>query len=128
MKIVFSSNISWSIYNFRRSLLNSLKADGHTIHTVASRDDYSEKLKAEDFIYHEVKLNNNATNPIEDLKLIIQYYKIYKKIRPDVICHNAIKPNIYGTIAAKLLGIPVVNNISVVHQKKFFNKSCQVVV
>lgn len=112
MKVVFSSNISWSIYNFRRSLLNSLQSEGHTIHAVASRDDYSEKLVEENFIYHEIKINNNSTNPVEDVKLIIQYYKIYKKINPDVICHNAIKPNIYGTIAAKLLGIPVVNNIS----------------
>lgn len=112
MKIIFSSNISWSIYNFRTPLLKSLQRDGHIIYTVSSKDKYSDKLKNEGFVFNEVKLNNNSKNPVKDIKLIYQYYKIYKKIKPDVICHNAIKPNIYGTIAAAFLHIPVINNIS----------------
>lgn len=112
MKIIFSSNISWSIYNFRLPLLKSLQNDGHEIYTVACRDMYSEKLIKEGFHFDEIDINNNSTNPIEDIKTIFRYYKIYKKIKPHVICHNAIKPNIYGTIAASILGIPVVNNIS----------------
>jgi UDP-N-acetylglucosamine:LPS N-acetylglucosamine transferase len=112
MKIIFSSNIAWSIYNFRLKLLKSLQNDGHEIFTVAFNDAYSEKLKNEGFHFEAIDLNNNSTNPLEDLKTIYSYYKIYKKIKPDVICHNAIKPNIYGTIAAGMLNIPVVNNIS----------------
>jgi glycosyltransferase involved in cell wall biosynthesis len=112
MKIVFSSNISWSIYNFRRSLLKELQSEGHKIYTVANKDAYAEKLVNEGFQFTAIDVNNNSKNPLEDLKTIYAYYKIYKKINPAIICHNAIKPNIYGTIAAKLLGIPVVNNIS----------------
>ncbi|SDX93167.1 Glycosyltransferase involved in cell wall bisynthesis [Lutibacter oricola] len=112
MHIVFSSNISWSIYNFRTPLLKSLKAEGHKISTVAFKDAYASKLIEEGFNFYEININNNATNPLEDLKTIAAYYKLYKKIKPDVICHNAIKPNIYGTIAAGLLKIPTVNNIS----------------
>lgn len=112
MKIIFSSNISWSIYNFRLKLLKSLQQDGHEIYTEANEDEYSEKLMNEGFHFEAIVLNNNATNPLDDLKTVYSYYKIYKKIKPDVICHNAIKPNIYGTIAAGLLNIPVVNNIS----------------
>ncbi len=112
MKIVFSSNISWSIYNFRTPLLKSLQRDGHKIYTVSNRDDYAKKLENEGFIFEEIGLNNNSTNPFEDLKTVFNYFIIYKKIKPDVICHNAIKPNIYGTIAASLLKIPTINNIS----------------
>lgn len=112
MKIIFSSNISWSIYNFRKGLLTSLKNEGHKIFTVGLKDDYSKKLQELGFEHTNILINNNSKNPIKDLKLIYQYFKIYKKLDPDVICHNAIKPNIYGTIAAGILNIPVVNNIS----------------
>ncbi len=112
MRIVFSSNVSWSIYNFRRGLLNELKNDGNEIFTVALKDEFSEKLQKLGFSHINICINNNSKNPIKDLNLIYQYYKIYKKIAPDIICHNAIKPNIYGTIAAGMLRIPVVNNIS----------------
>ena len=112
MKIIFSSNISWSIYNFRLKLLKSLQKEGHEIYTVANEDEYSVKLVNEGFCFKAINSNNNTTNPLEDLKTIYNYYKIYKKIQPDIICHNAIKPNIYGTIAAGMLNIPVINNIS----------------
>jgi glycosyltransferase involved in cell wall biosynthesis len=112
MKIVFSSNISWSIYNFRTLLLKSLQKDGHIIYTVASKDKYADKLIDEGFFFDEVKLNNNSKNPFEDIKLVFQYYKLYKKIKPDLILHNSIKPNIYGSLAARFLGIKVINNIS----------------
>ncbi|MBT8318069.1 MAG: glycosyltransferase family 4 protein [Lutibacter sp.] len=112
MKIVFSSNISWSIYNFRTPLLKALQKNGHEIYTVAFKDEYAHKLVNEGFHFEAINLNNNATNPLEDLKTIYNYYKIYKKINPEIICHNAIKPNIYGTIAASMLGIPTINNIS----------------
>ena len=112
MKIVFSSNVSWSIYNFRKDLLKTLYEKGYEIYTISSRDKYADKLIKLGFVYREVKINNNSKNPFTDIALIYKYIKLYKKIRPDIICHNAIKPNIYGTIAAKLLGIPVINNIS----------------
>jgi len=112
MKIIFSSNVSWSIYNFRKDLLKSLQNQGNEIYTVSSKDHYAHKLTAEGFFFKEIDINNNSKNPLRDIILTFKYYKIYKEIKPDLICHNAIKPNIFGTIAAKLLGIPVINNIS----------------
>jgi glycosyltransferase involved in cell wall biosynthesis len=112
MKILFSSNVSWSIYNFRKSFLKILQNNDHKIYTVANRDEYSDKLINEGFDFRDFHLNNNKITPLVDLYTIFRYYRIYKKISPDIICHNAIKPNIYGTIAASFLGIPVINNIS----------------
>lgn len=112
MKLIFSSNVSWSIYNFRFDLLKSLQNEGFEIYTVAANDKYSKKLKDAGFHFKAIHINNNGTNPFKDVLLIVKYLRIYKCISPDIICHNAIKPNIYGTIAAGILGIPVVNNIS----------------
>ena len=55
MKILFSSNVSWSIFNFRKSLLKSFQKKGHKIYTVANRDEYSEKLNNSDFNFYEIK-------------------------------------------------------------------------
>ncbi|MDX5348402.1 MAG: glycosyltransferase family 4 protein, partial [Hymenobacteraceae bacterium] len=48
----------------------------------------------------------------KDLMLIKQYYSIFKQVKPDVVLQYTIKPNIYGTIAAKLAGVPAINNVS----------------
>jgi len=105
-------NTSWNIYNFRIGLLKALQDDGYRIVTIAPRDEYSKKLEALGFEYHNITINNKGTNPIEELKLIGAFYRLYKKVKPDVLLHYTIKPNIYGTIAAKLAGVPVISNIS----------------
>ena len=105
-------NTSWNIFNFRVGLLKALQKEGYKIVCVAPYDDYSKKLEELGFEYYEIKMNNKGTNPVEDMKLIRDYYALYKKINPDVILQYTIKPNIYGSIAARLLGKNVISNIS----------------
>ncbi len=105
-------NTSWNIYNFRVGLLKALQDEGYKIVAIAPKDNFSHKLEELGFEYYEVKMNNKGTNPFEDLKLIADYYKLFKTIKPDVTLHYTIKPNIYGTLAATLAGVPVINNVS----------------
>lgn len=111
MKVAIVLNTSWNIYNFRMNLLRSLQAEGHEIHTVAPNDDYTHFLTEAGSIHHAVKMDSRGANPIKDLALIFELYTIYKKIKPDVILHYTIKPNVYGSLAASFLKIPVVNNV-----------------
>ena len=64
MKIIFSSNISWSIFNFRSDLLKELQKDGHTIYAVAKKDKYTTKLLSQGFKFYQIEINNNNTNPL----------------------------------------------------------------
>lgn len=111
-KILISINTSWNIINFRLGLLQALQKEGYQIIVLAPKDNYSKLFQDYDFEYHDIEMNNKGTNPIEDLKLTISYYKILKKIKPDLMLNYTIKPNIYGTIAANLLKIPTINNIA----------------
>ena len=63
--------------------------------------------------YHEIKLDSSGINPVKDLYLIHQIYRILKKVKPATILNFTIKPVIYGTFAAQLLGnIAVINTIT----------------
>lgn len=105
-------NTSWNIFNFRLGLLTALQKEGYKIVAIAPRDEYSPKLAMMGIEYHEIRINNKGTNPLEDIKLVYDFVKLYRKIKPDVLLHYTIKPNIYGTIAAEILRIPVISNIS----------------
>jgi len=111
VKIVICSNTSWSIYNFRLNLAKALKSNGYEIVLVAPYDEYSDKL-SDEFVYHDIYMNIKGTNPKEDLKTLMGFYKLYKKIKPDLVLNYTIKPNIYGNIACGLLGVKTINNIS----------------
>ena len=105
-------NTSWNIYNFRLALIRALTEEGYRVLLIAPRDEYTQKLEAEGFAYYEIKMNNKGVNPLEDLKLTYDFYKLYKEMKPDVILNYTIKPNIYSSLAARRLEIPVINNIT----------------
>jgi glycosyltransferase involved in cell wall biosynthesis len=111
MKIAIVLNTSWNIYNFRMNFIKSLLAEGHEVHTVAPHDDYTQRLVEAGCIHHDVRMDSRGANPIKDFGLVIEFWSIYRKLRPDVVLHYTIKPNIYGTLAAAILKLPVINNV-----------------
>jgi glycosyltransferase involved in cell wall biosynthesis len=112
VRIAIVVNTSWNIFNFRSGLVRALQAQGAEVLAIAPPDAYSDRLRQMGCLYLPVQMANKGTNPIEDLKLVHQLYRHYKKYKPDVVLHFTIKPNIYGTLAARLAGVPVINNVS----------------
>lgn len=111
-KIVFSSNTAFSLYNFRLPLMRRLKEMGHTVFAVAPEDKYSHRLRQEFEFFSIKNLDRKGKNPIKDLKLTLEYLRIYKKTKPDLVVNFTIKPNIYSSICAGLLGIPSISVVT----------------
>jgi glycosyltransferase involved in cell wall biosynthesis len=93
--------------NFIRALIKN----GHEVHTIAPHDEYAKYLEEAGCINHIVRMDSRGANPIKDCALIAELFFVYYKVKPDMILHYTIKPNVYGTIAASLLRIPVINNV-----------------
>lgn len=112
--IVIFSNTSWSIYNFRKSLIELLAKKGHKIFVMAPVDEYSERVKSElpcEFIPLK-NLNAKGTGWMEDLRLIIECRQIFKTFRFDVLMSYTIKPNIYGNLASVGFNHTIVNTVN----------------
>lgn len=112
MKAMFVSNTSLTIRNFRLGLMRDLRSRGFKVAFCAQDNGYAREVVKEGFTFLPLILDRKGTNFIADLKLIFIFYKIYKRERPDIILHYTIKPNIYGSIAAKLAGIPCINTVT----------------
>ncbi|WP_019946351.1 glycosyltransferase family 4 protein [Hymenobacter aerophilus] len=113
MRVAIVINTAWNIWNFRRSLVKALQAAGHEVLAIAPPDAYSQRLETElGCRFVPILMENKGTNPLKDAALTRRFYQLYKREQPDVVLHYTIKPNIYGTLAARLAGIPSVNNVS----------------
>ena len=106
--IALVSNTTWNIFNFRLNIIERLIRDGHQVSVISPVDEYIVYKEEYPSIQHYnlYNLERDSTNPIQDIKLGIELYKLYKKISPDLIVHYTVKPNIYGGIAAGILKIP----------------------
>jgi len=93
------------------NFISALIERGFEVHTIAPLDEYSKLLEEAGCIHHALRMDSRGANPIKDSALIVELFTIYRRVKPDMILHYTIKPNVYGTIAASLLKIPVVNNV-----------------
>lgn len=103
LNIAIVANTAFNIYNFRLGLIKVLQQEGYRIFAIAPADNYVDLIKENNIEFIEIKnLARKGTNPINDLMLMNEIRKIYKKNNIDVALQYTIKPNIYGTLAAKL--------------------------
>ncbi|WP_047383386.1 MULTISPECIES: glycosyltransferase family 4 protein [unclassified Cetobacterium] len=105
LKIFFTANVLWDIYIFRYGVIKALINDGHEVIVIAPNDTRINFLEELGIRHIPIELNMRGINPVKDFKLLLQLKAIYKKEQPDIVFHYTIKPNIYGTIAAKIAGI-----------------------
>ena len=111
-RLVISANTSWNIWNFRAPLVRALLAHGHQVTVMAPRDRESEKLAELGARFIPLPMDNKGVNPVRDVWLAWRYLRLLRAERPDVYLGYTVKPNVYGSAACHLLGIPTINNVS----------------
>ena len=109
MKIVMIGTTASSILGFRKSLIEELIIKGHKVYAFAM--DYSNSqrrlLKSLGVIPVDYVLCRSGLNVLTDLKTMFQLKAKLKVIRPDIVLSYFVKPAIYGTVAARLEGVPM---------------------
>jgi glycosyltransferase involved in cell wall biosynthesis len=111
-RILISINSSWNIHHFRAPLIHSLQRAGYTILSAAPEDTYTERLKRLVSTHFTLPMDNAGTSPAQDALLFLRYLRLLRRVRPEVLLTYTIKPNIYGSLAAGMLGVPVIANVS----------------
>jgi len=112
-RVVLAANSSWNIVNFRTGLIRRLKAEGYVPVVLAPYDPAGDaRIRDFEAEWIVVDIERSGLNPFSDFALLLKYRRILKRLRPCAYLGFTIKPNIYGSIAARGLRIPVIANIS----------------
>lgn len=107
------ANTSWYILNFRASSILAFKKMGYEVICVCPRDEHSKKLVNKlNVKWVDIKLDNSGSNPVKDILFFYRLLKIFCYYKPQTIFNFTVKNNVYGTWAAKLAKVRVVNNVS----------------
>jgi len=108
MRIVIISNQAFSLLNFRGPLIADIVIRGHDVFALAP--DYDEatradvrKLGAEPV---DFSLSRTSLNPLRDTVDMLHLAHLLHRLKPDITLGYAVKPVIYGTLAAWLTQVP----------------------
>jgi glycosyltransferase involved in cell wall biosynthesis len=111
-KIIVIANTSWYLFNFRLNLMLHLKNLGYDIIAVAPLDDYSHRFATHEIQFNAMPMDNKGTHPFKDSLLVLKLAQFFFKLKPGCILSYTPKCNIYSSLAAGFLNIPIINNVS----------------
>lgn len=114
-KVLLAGNSEMVIFRFRKELVEQLVEEGHEVYVSFPQSQFGDGYTTAEKMgchYIDTPISSHGTNPVTDLKLMQNYKKILRQIRPDMMFTYTIKPNIYGGMAAASCGVPCVMNVS----------------
>lgn len=116
--IALLTNNDDDVYCFRLELIKEIIANGYQI-LISCPDGPKFEVMEEiglkkniDFIYDDATIDRRGTSICKDSKLIFHYYKLLRHYRPAVVLTYTAKPNVYASLIAGILKIPVINNVT----------------
>ena len=112
MKVTLIANDTTFIYNLRREILSKLVEEGHQVSVVCQFLTHKEDLEEIGCEMYDIPIGRRGMNPLADMKLMGQFCRVLRKIKPDVVFTNNIKPNVYAGMICRLLKISYVVNIT----------------
>lgn len=106
MKVVLFANTDWYLYNFRRSLALALRDAGHDVLLLSPDGPYGERLRTLGLRWQPVALQRRSLNPLREAGFILSLVRLLRRERPDVVHGFTLKCAVYGSLAARLAGVP----------------------
>ena len=94
-------------------MVKAMVDNGYVVYLAfPDKDERAKYFEQIDCKYVDVKFDRRGMNPIKDLKLLLDYIKVIKRIKPVAVLTYTIKPNVYGGIAAAYCGLPLLANVT----------------
>jgi glycosyltransferase involved in cell wall biosynthesis len=100
----------WYFYWHRLPLAVRIAAAGYDVRVATPLGRYCGAIEAAGLRHYPIQIDRQGLNPLKDTATIKSLVGLYREIDPVLVHHIAIKPNIYGTIAAKVAKVPAIVN------------------
>jgi glycosyltransferase involved in cell wall biosynthesis len=106
MRVVLFANTDWYLYNFRRSLALALRDAGHELLLLSPPGPYGERLRALGLRWEPVPMRRRSLAPLREAALVWRLGRIFRAEAPDLVHGFTLKCAGYGSLAARLAGVP----------------------
>lgn len=104
-RLLFLVTEDWSFVSHRLQLAEAAQRAGHEVHVATRVDREAERIRAAGLTLHPLTLQRSVFSPGGHLRALREVMRIYREVRPDVVHHVALRPVVYGGIAARLTDV-----------------------
>ena len=104
-KLLLTVNVDWFLISHRLCIAEQAVKEGWDVYVLGEDTGRSKEIESKGITFINLPFSRSGTNPINEFKTLYSFYKIYNKIKPNVVHHITLKPVIYGSVVSKLLRI-----------------------
>ncbi|MQX36365.1 glycosyltransferase family 4 protein [Roseospira navarrensis] len=108
-KLLFLVTEDWYFWSHRLPMARAARDAGFDVAVAARMTDHRAAIEAEGFRVHPLSWRRRSRAPAE-LKAIAEIAALYRRERPDIVHHVALKPVVFGSLAARFAGRPAMVN------------------
>lgn len=106
MKLLFFVTEDWYFCSHRLPLAIAAKAAGYDVTVITRIREHGEVIQSSGIRIIPFENNRRSLNPFSELAVVLRLARIYKKEKPDIVHNVAVKPVVYGAIAARIARVP----------------------
>lgn len=117
-RILYVVNESYFFLSHRLAIGLAAQAAGYEVHVAAPADHVwaprsfdARALAERGFVLHQIPLSRRGRNPLVEARSLLALVRLYRSLRPQIVHHMTIKPVLYGSLAARVAGVPAVANL-----------------
>lgn len=107
-KLLYLVTEDWYFWSHRLPMARAAQRAGFDVAVATRVAQHGERIRAEGFVVHPLRWRRGKIGPWASLGAIGEIHRLYRRERPVIVHHVALKPAVLGGIAARLAGVPAV--------------------
>ncbi len=109
-RLLYLITEDWYFWSHRLDLARAAREAGYEVIVATRVTDHGERIRGEGFQLEPLEMVRRSRNPFREVIAVAELVRLYRRVKPDVVHHVAMKPILYGSLAAWLTRIPSVIN------------------
>jgi glycosyltransferase involved in cell wall biosynthesis len=113
-RLLFVVTEDWYFVSHRLPIARAARDAGYEVFVATRLGEKADVIAKEGFTPVALqRMRRSGRNPFHELASIAELLSFYRSYRPSIVHHVAMKPVVYGSIAARLAGVgAIVNNVA----------------
>lgn len=109
-RVAFFVTVDWYFCHHYLALAKAVRDAGYAVSVVTGVDAHGDAIREAGLHLVPFQVSRKGMNPFSEIDVVRRLIGVLRDLGPDLLHNIAQKPVIYGTLAARLAGVPAVVN------------------
>ena len=107
-RVAFFVTVDWYFVSHYLALARAIRDAGYSVSVITAVDKHAEQIRAAGIELIPFPISRKGMHPVAEVRSLLRLITVLRRLRPDLLHCIAQKPVLYGSLAARMTGVPAV--------------------